>query len=184
MDKLSFKLSPHDVIRLAGDNGSGKSSLLKVLAGLSNDYQGSLVKPDDWAKQSLYLGHANAVKTQLSPEENLQFFASLYPTKANASIEQALVNVGLAAFAEQPCYQLSQGQKQRVALARLLLSDAVVWLLDEPFTAIDQKAIGLFEQTIASFAKAGGAVILTTHHNLAMPEAVNYQSIHLGGGHE
>lgn len=184
VDRLSFTVRAHDVVRLAGDNGSGKSSLLKVLAGLSHDYQGELTRAEHWQQQSIYLGHANAVKTLLTPEENLTLFASLYPCKTDYSIEQALVDVGLAVFAEQPCYQLSQGQKQRVALARLLLSAAQIWLLDEPFTAIDYKAVDLFESIIADFAKAGGAVVLTTHHALSMPETVNYHCIPLGAHHE
>lgn len=184
---LSFSLTSGSVIRISGANGTGKSSLLKVLAAISNDYSG-LIEFDDlplkknldnYREQMVYLGHANAVKMGLSPYENLQWFSALYPVKNDFSIDGALSQVGLLAFKYQPCFQLSAGQKQRVALARLLLSKASIWILDEPFTAIDKEGVAEFETIISEFAKAGGAVLITAHHDLSIDG--NYQQIVLGG---
>jgi heme exporter protein A len=183
---LSFSLHSGDVLRISGANGAGKSSLLKVLAGISSDYSGEIQfdgKPMreaelEYREQMLYLGHANAVKTALSPYENLKWFAALYPVKSQVSIDAALQQVGLLAFKNQPCFQLSAGQKQRVALARLLLSKAKLWILDEPFTAIDKTGVAEFEALISRFAENGGAVLITTHHDLAITG--NYQQLVLG----
>lgn len=171
---LSFEIQAGQVLRIAGPNGAGKSTLLNVLAGISSDYEGRVFYKDVAVKESqfeyrqhlCYLGHAKAVKTQLTPMENLQWFCSMYPTRKGLTIEDVLQQVGLLAFKDQICSQLSAGQKQRVALARLLISSAELWILDEPFTAIDQDGVRQFEQIISDFAQAGGAVLITTHHVL------------------
>ena len=171
---LSFNLSAGNMMRIVGGNGSGKSSLLNILAGVSSDYSGSIyfhgqrlsAVQYEYREQMLYLAHANAVKGGLTPYENLSWFVSLFPTKAEVTIEQALESVDLNAFMHQHCYRLSQGQRQRVALARLYLSSAKLWLLDEPFTAIDKEGVRQFEQLLIDFSHRGGAVLLTTHHDL------------------
>lgn len=183
---LSFSLFPGQVLRIVGPNGAGKSTLLNVLAGISSDYQGEIFYKGlaikdaqfEYRQNLCYLGHAKAVKTQLSPMENLQWFCSMYPTRKDLSMEAVLEQMGLIAFKDQVCSQLSAGQKQRVALARLLISSAELWILDEPFTAIDQDGVKQFEQIISDFAQAGGAVLITTHHALEVEG--EYSALDLG----
>lgn len=184
--RLSFDVSAGQVIRIAGPNGAGKSTLLNVLAGISSDFSGDILfngiaikaASYDYRENLCFLGHAKAVKNQLTPRENLQWFCSLYPTRVEVDIESVLEQVGLKFFSDQICGQLSAGQKQRVALARLLISSAQIWILDEPFTAIDQHGVKQFEQLIAEFATQGGAVVITTHHDLHI--SGDYRCVDLG----
>ncbi len=183
---LNFSISPGQVIRIAGPNGAGKSTLLAVLAGLSSDYAGSIIFQGqaleqvsfEYRQQLAFLGHAKAVKTALSPRQNLAWFSAMYPTRADKTIDGVLAEMHLQRFADQPCVQLSAGQKQRVALARLLLSAASLWILDEPFTAIDQQGVEEFEEKIGQFVQQGGAVLITTHHSLKMDG--DFQSLDIG----
>jgi heme exporter protein A len=177
---IQFQLSAGEVLRIAGPNGAGKSTLLKVLAGISSDYTGDIfwrgqpmrAARDDFHRESLFLGHNKAVKTGLTVSENLLWFQSLYPCHAGVSIASVLAHVDLAAYEHTLCSQLSAGQQQRVALARLLLSEARLWMLDEPFTAVDKQGVADFERMIGEFVELGGAVIMTTHHALQLPVPV------------
>lgn len=187
-DQLSFTLSRGQLLRIAGGNGSGKSTLLKVLAGLSSDYSGDILwqgEPvsqvrDQYQAGLCYLGHAKAVKQRLTVQENLNWFRALYPCEDAATVQDdVLKQLRLYRFRDQLCGQLSAGQQQRVALARLLISKASVWILDEPFTAIDKDGVLEFEQIIQDRVAAGTAVILTTHH--ALQVITPQQTIELGG---
>jgi heme exporter protein A len=183
---LSLELSAGEAVRVAGPNGSGKSTLLKVIAGISSHYTGRILWQgeetsrcrEDFHAGMIFLGHARAVKTALTASENLEWFAGLYPCRTDVSITDALRHVGLAPFADTLCGQLSAGQQQRVALARLVLGAAALWILDEPFTAIDRDGVMQFEEMIGEFVRLGGTVIITTHHSLQLPVPV--RTIDLG----
>lgn len=183
---LHFSLNCGDVLQIAGPNGTGKTSLLRMLAGLLPDYegeirfQGELVNDnaDHFRENLLFIGHHPGIKLNLTPEENLRWYQSLYRPASDDQIRQALAKVKLTGFEDVPCYTLSAGQHRRVALARLFLQAAPLWILDEPFTAIDQGGVKEIEQLIADHATQGGAVILTTHHNLSLP--VELKVIDLG----
>lgn len=183
---LSFSINAGEALQIAGPNGSGKSTLLKVIAGISSDYTGKLYWKNEeirhcreyYHSQMCFLGHAKAVKLSLTARENLAWFQGLYPCHVSANIDVALKKVGLAAYADTLCSQLSAGQQQRVALARLIMSAAHLWILDEPFTAIDKQGIAEFEALIGSFVEQGGAVMITTHHNLQLPVAL--RTVNLG----
>lgn len=174
---LHFELSAGSLLRIAGGNGSGKSTLLRVLTGLSTDFSGELFwrgQPlaevlDDYRLAMCYLAHDKAVKPMLTVNENIDWFLALYPARDDAGLEEALKLFSLLPFRHQPCGQLSAGQQQRVALARLWLSAASLWILDEPFTAIDRQGIAGLEQVIGDFVRRGGSVVLTTHHDLQLP---------------
>lgn len=176
---LDFDFHPGDVVRITGPNGAGKSSLIRILLGLSASYEGQLLFNGqamadglyDFRNDLLFLGHQVGVKANLTPEENLQWAV---PTAKQADIYQSLKKVGLAGYEDIPTARLSAGQQRRVALARLYLDDKKIWILDEPFTAIDHAGVLALEQTIAQHAANGGLVILTTHHELSM-DVVNLQ---------
>lgn len=173
-DQLSFTVSAGDVVQIVGHNGVGKTSLLRGIYGLNADVKGDFYWFDEaWpscrytlAERSLFLGHHAGVKAALSPRENLRWYFDLRQPVTIDRIDEALEKVGLAGYEETPCTHLSAGQHRRVALARLHLSEANVWILDEPFTAIDLDGVLALERQIEAFAANGGAVLLTSHHTL------------------
>jgi len=180
--QLDFDLYGGDIVRIAGPNGAGKSSLMRILLGLSAGFEGELFwhgKPMaqqvyDFRSQLLYLGHQVGVKGNLTPEENLAWFS---PAASQQDIYGALKKVGLAGYEDLLTHGLSAGQQRRVALARLFLEDKPLWILDEPFTAIDKEGVKELEQVVINHAQAGGLVILTTHHDLRVP----VKTLMLGG---
>ena len=185
---LSFTVDPGSVLRIEGANGAGKTSLLRVLAGLFSAYSGDIRFNGErlsgaarvaLRQQSLFLGHSPALKMTLSARENLQWLAALQGHRVSvAAIESSLEKLGLSGYEDVLCRQMSAGQQRRVALARLFLVPVSLWMLDEPFTALDKSAVLELEGWINEFAANGGAVVLTTHHELS---AVNsLRSIRLG----
>jgi heme exporter protein A len=169
---LNFEFNAGQIIRIAGPNGSGKSTLMRILLGMSAGFQGQLkwngILLDkaryDFNQQLLFIGHQVGIKGNLSPEENLK---ALNPKTTKDRIYQALKKVGLLGFEDLLCSGLSAGQQRRVALARLFIEQKAVWILDEPFTAIDKEGVAALEDTLVQHAKNGGLVILTTHHDIA-----------------
>ncbi len=174
---LSFSLKEGEIIQIEGQNGSGKTTLLRILCGLSNAYQGKLFwrgellseVREDYYRSLLYVGHRAGVKAALTPEENLRWMMTLHPSLDKSSIYAALEKVGLYGYEDVPCYSLSAGQQRRVGLARLYMSGAPLWILDEPFTALDKKGVAEKEALIARHIQKGGAAVLTTHHDLVIP---------------
>lgn len=173
---LDVQLFPGDVVQIGGPNGAGKTTLLRALAGISTDYHGQILYagqtlPEaawEFAGDSLYLGHLPGIKKALTPAENLEWYKA--QSGAVVSINDALAAVGLYGYEDTPCYQLSAGQLRRVALARLHLSCARIWILDEPFTAIDKLGVSQLEVLIAQQSAKGGVVILTSHQDLSLPQ--------------
>lgn len=173
---LSLRLEPGELLQVAGPNGSGKTSLLRIMAGLLPPSAGDMcyggqsvfrgAGREIWRQQRLYIGHAPAVKGALSAEENLAWLCALSSPVETDRIWHALEQVGLRGFEDIPCHNLSAGQQRRVALARLYLEQHPVWILDEPFTAIDKAGVAALESHIMQHAKQGGLVIMTTHHGL------------------
>ena len=170
---LSFSVCSGDLLQLAGPNGAGKTTLLRLLAGLNHDYTGDVIWHDqplqhvysEYAHQRLYLGHLSAVKKSLTPLENLRWLmASEVPNEDQ--LWGALEEAGLAGFEETPCQHLSAGQQRRVALARLCITQLPLWILDEPFTALDKEGVAWLEQKMQKQVNRGGAVIITSHHAL------------------
>jgi len=173
---LDVDINSGEIVRVEGPNGCGKTTLLKILSGQLSDYEGALYWNDrplrdvreSFLSNLLYLGHAPGVKAGLSPLENLAWYQALSGERGNEKGRlEALENVGLAGFEDVPAGQLSAGQQRRVALARLGLTPRALWVLDEPFTAIDRDGVAALEATLLAHARAGGCVIVTTHHELA-----------------
>lgn len=177
---LGFSMAPSGALLLLGRNGSGKSSLLRLLAGLLKPASGQLF----WGEETLngereahagrlhYLGHQDAVKPVLTVEENLLFWARLHDPEAPAErVEAALAAFNLKPLAQTAGKLLSAGQKRRLALARLLAARAPLWLLDEPSVGLDYDSVGRLEEILAQHRAEGGMVALSTHAELALPEA-------------
>jgi heme exporter protein A len=174
---LSFKVFPSQLLQLEGANGAGKTSLLRILAGLSRyGYGGRVQRP----APLLYLGHQPAVKAMLTPRENLAWHVAGEAVHPNAKIENALASVGLYGYEDVPSHALSAGQQRRVSLARLYLSPCPLWLLDEPFTAIDTEGVSELEKLMQKHVEQGGAVILTSHQLLQV--ACRVQQLSLAEG--
>lgn len=174
---LSFSLEASQLMMLEGRNGSGKTTLLRALCGLYLADQGeilweneSIKKQDEaYRRELFYLGHLNAIKPDLTVLENLRVNTQLAGESIpEDELMEALDTIGLFAFEDFPSSQLSQGQKRRVALARLLVSKAKLWILDEPFVALDVAAVELLQSIIAKHVENGGMVILTTHQEVPL----------------
>ncbi len=175
---LNFKLRAGEVLQVHGSNGSGKTTLLRIICGLNDSYQGAIYWQgtevvehlEDFYSALLYIGHRVGVSKVLTPVENLRWSCSLQRQRDDAAIYSALATVGLRGFEESQCFTLSAGQQQRVSLARLLLSDARLWILDEPFTTLDTSGVEQLEGLLSKHANSGGAVLVTTHHQLQVPK--------------
>ncbi|MEY3666657.1 MAG: hypothetical protein RL572_197 [Pseudomonadota bacterium] len=174
---LDFELKAGDLMQVQGSNGSGKTTLLRILCGLNASYEGELfwrgvpIEEDHEAflASLLYLGHRVGVNKILTARENLRWSCALHSPVSDAEIEAALRRVGLTGYADVTCRNMSAGQQQRVSLARLLLSPATLWVLDEPFTTLDVHGVRMLEGLLADHVEAGGAVLVTTHHALSVP---------------
>lgn len=174
---LSFEVMPGQLLQIDGANGAGKTSLIRILSGLSRyGYEGRVQRH----AQLLYLGHQPAVKALLTPRENLAWHVAGERVFSNTQIEDALTKVGLYGYEDLPSHALSAGQHRRVNLARLYLSCCPLWLLDEPFTAIDKAGVADLERLLVAHVERGGAVVLTSHQLLQLTDRV--QMLNLSEG--
>jgi heme exporter protein A len=175
---LSFGLSASQLLLVQGGNGQGKTSLLRLLTGLGRPDAGEVRwrgEPiarcrDRYHREMAYLGHANGIKDDLNPVENLRFHVALHGRPfEQAQALDTLKRLGLSRCLDLPCRALSFGQRRRVALSALLLAGASLWILDEPLTGLDVTAVALVEGLIRDHLHAGGMVVATTHQvmNLA-----------------
>lgn len=175
---VSFKLEAGGLLHVAGANGSGKTSLLRILCGLGAPDSGEVrwrgesiraLREAYW-REIVYMGHANALKDDLSATENLHVACTLAGRPAtDKAVREALAAFGLAACSHLPVRALSQGQKRRSMLARLPLSThAPLWILDEPFAALDVDAVRHLEKLILAYIDGGGSAIFTTHQDAAI----------------
>ena len=176
--ELSFSARAGEVIQIKGSNGSGKTTLLRVICGLNDNYHGALKwfnepiedNQDDFYSSLIYLGHQVGVNKVLTPVENLRWSVGLRENVTSESIYQALAEIGLRGFEDSQCFSLSAGQQQRVSLSKLLLGTAIIWILDEPFTTLDVDGVQLLEKLLDDHARKGGVALVTTHHELSLPD--------------
>jgi heme exporter protein A len=172
---LDFVVESGEALLVQGDNGVGKTTLLRVLAGLlradageveiRGENAGTLAR----ALTIAYLGHLPALKSDLSALENLEFLCGLHGRRPTQSLENAMAVVGLSGFEDALARQLSAGQKKRLSLARLWLSPAPLWLLDEPYANLDLDGIDLVNRMVQAHLRDGGAALVTTHGAYAAP---------------
>ena len=184
---LNFAVSNGDVLQIEGANGSGKTSLLRILCGLRVADAGTVnwrghditKEREDYYSNMVYIGHLTCIKAELTTLENIR---SLLDTRSLSASDDEIIagltRVGLAAYDDVQSKALSSGQKRRVLLAFLLLSDAKVWILDEPLTALDVDGVTLMEAMIIDHQQQGGSVVFTTHHGMKLP--CKMRSVQLG----
>jgi heme exporter protein A len=185
--RCQFSVGNGDALQIRGANGAGKTSLLRVLCGVLEPDTGELYWNNspitevraDFYRNSIYLGHNPGIKERLTVLENLQFYSNLRKTQPSLSFEQAIRQVGLTGFENEYAAYLSQGQKRRVGLARLLLEPVALWILDEPLVALDVDAQDWLASLIDQHLDEGGGVIFTSHQPLNLRHSP--QELMLGG---
>lgn len=175
-ENLSFTIDSGELVQVEGRNGTGKTTLLRIITGLGDRDEGDIFwnqetiesSRDSYHQDLMFLGHQTGVKRELTAFENLNFYQSIHGTKnvTKDALYNALLKVGLAGREDVPVGQLSAGQQRRVALARLWLSEQKLWILDEPLTAIDKQGVKVLESLFLNHAENGGIVILTTHQDM------------------
>ena len=170
---LSFSVDSGQALHVEGANGAGKTTLFQLLTGLLQPSQGTILFCDrsveeckyEYFSDLLYIGHQSAVNAMFSARENLQWMSP-----ANTSSKQiisALASVGLQNYTHTACHKLSAGQQRRVALARLLTSQANLWYLDEPFAALDKQGVDFVESCMHQHIEKGGSIVFSSHQDLA-----------------
>ncbi len=172
---LSFTLNPGDLMHVIGPNGRGKTTLLRTVCGLTRPAEGEVrwhgtpirQAGDAYFSELLYVGHLNGIQYELTLVENLQALACLAGEADRERCIDALARLGLAAYRDFPAKILSQGQKRRLALARLLVLRRRLWVLDEPLSALDVATTEMMTELFAEHLEADGMILLTSHQELA-----------------
>lgn len=176
-EQLDIVLEPGQMLLVEGANGSGKTSLLRILTGLRLAdggevlWRGEVIDrlAGDYFEQVCYVGHHDGIKRELSCLENLRL-ARAMGIPSLVELDQVLEQVNLHSHGETEVSNLSAGQRRRLALARLLATDSTLWILDEPFTSLDKASMALFEGLFARHLQQQGIIVMTSHHQVALPE--------------
>jgi len=176
---VTFSVRPGQLLHITGRNGAGKTTLLRTICGLTRPARGEIrwgsesirKLGDEYFRALAFVGHNNGIQGELTCVENLRAASELHRPVDDESITEAMAQIGLAAYIHMPAKVLSQGQKRRLALARLLLLDKKLWVLDEPFSALDTDSVTNMDRIIGNHIDAKGMVILTSHQTLTVSAA-------------
>lgn len=184
---FNLTLARGEIVQIAGPNGAGKTTLLRSLCGLFDanfdalSWCGTPVEsPLEYADELLYLGHRPAIRNHLTLAENIELFAALATGADLSRVADLIWQLGLRGYEEEPASSLSAGQKRRLALMRLGICEAKLWVLDEPFAALDAAGVALLRDWITAFTSSGGAVLYSTHQPVSFP-GCEMRIIDLGG---
>jgi heme exporter protein A len=185
-DRLDISLDAGQMLVVEGPNGCGKTSLLRILTGLRMADGGQVLwrgQPidrlaGDYFEQVNYVGHHDGVKHELSCLENLRLARAMGAPSSN-DLDDVLEQVNLYAYGETDVGSLSAGQKRRLALARLLATEATLWILDEPFTSLDKASMAMFSSVFERHLQQRGMIVMTSHHDISLPQQA-LQRLHLG----
>ena len=180
-EALELSLRAGRVCVVEGVNGAGKTSLLRILSGLGAPEHGAVTwngvdireQREEYNRSLSHVGHSNGVKGELTALENLEAVVAVQATRRDAAPAEALSRVGLSGYEDAPLKHLSAGQRRRVAIARLAVSAAPLWILDEPVAALDSDGVERFEGLLAEHVAANGIAVLASHQGLAPPGAVS-----------
>ena len=171
---FSFGLAPGELLHVRGRNGSGKTTLLRTLCGLTHPAAGAVrwngadinALGDEYRDQLSYIGHSNGIQGELTPEENLRVDVTLSGNSDAEIIRATLERLGLAPYLHFPSKVLSQGQKRRLALARLFVQKKSLWILDEPLSALDVSSVALMTELLVDHLERGGMIVMTSHQEI------------------
>ena len=174
---LNLSLKPGQILLVEGKNGSGKTSLLRILTGLNLPESGDVLwrgQPisevgADYYEQINYIGHHDGVKRDLTCLENLRLVQAM-GKPLPITLDDALERVNLLRFGDNFVATLSAGQKRRLALARLVVTEATLWIMDEPFTSLDKASMAMFQAMFEAHLATGGIIVMTSHHDIEMPD--------------
>ena len=175
---LNLTISAGEILHIQGSNGSGKTSLLRILCGTAQPDKGTVLWHSEdirtsrstyWEHLS-YIGHNDGIKLELTPSENLSCLAAIKGFAADSQIDLALTQSGLSRDRDIPCIHLSAGQRRRVAIAWLFMTQASIWILDEPLTAIDQDGIDIARNRFSQHLQDGGLIVLTGHQHVQIED--------------
>ena len=178
-ENLNFLLEPGQMLLVEGPNGCGKTSLLRILTGLRLADSGDVLwrgEPidrlaGDYYEQVSYVGHHDGIKLELSCLENLRL-ARAMGIPSGPDLDEVLEQVNLYAYGDTEVASLSAGQRRRLALARLLATESILWILDEPFTSLDKASMDLFGDLFSQHLGAEGIIVMTSHHDISLPRGV------------
>jgi len=184
-EHLNLSLDIGQMLLVEGRNGSGKTSLLRILTGLTLADEGDILWDGqsisrltaDYYEQVNYVGHHDGVKRELTCLENLRLVRAM-GKPSELDLDDALERVNLYRYGDTPVSNLSAGQKRRLALSRLLVADSKLWILDEPFTSLDKKSMASFETMFEQHLRQNGMIVMTSHHDIDMSES-NLQRLNL-----
>jgi len=184
---LNFTLKSGQALFIEGRNGSGKTSLIRILTGLRLPESGevrwcgeNITKlGHEYCRQFVYVGHLNGVKENLTVIENLKMGRALGQISSGLSLQQALDQVHLGYFEDSMVHTLSAGQRRRLALARMMVIGSPLWIMDEPFTALDKYGVELFERLLKTHTENGGLAVMTSHHEMNLRD-VEVQVLTIG----
>lgn len=172
-ENLHFQVTEKQLVRIAGANGSGKTSLLKIICGLNEAESGQVLwrdthtqKSESYQHELGYIGHRDGLKNQLTAYENISFYQQLHSQKDESLLDEYLHKLDILHCADRAVYKLSFGQRRRLAVARLLASNKKLWILDEPFTGIDVTGRKLIESICAEHLDNNGLIVMTNHGSL------------------
>jgi len=176
--ELNIDLQAGQILLVEGKNGSGKTSLLRILTGLSLPESGEVLWQGhpisevgaDYYEQVNYVGHHDGIKRDLTCLENLRLVQAM-GKPLPIDLDNALEKVNLYKFGENFVATLSAGQKRRLAMARLVVTEAMLWIMDEPFTSLDKASMAMFQKMFELHLEQGGVIVMTSHHDIEMPNS-------------